>query len=164
MGIHTVCQFYGLQTTGGQFTILLSHNAFLTLENSFSAIFFVTRRNNSVQSTTIIEPESILALWWAKTMHGCVDVSPPACELQQYILANPLICAYTLHIYCQFRYLLNQLKVVASGKESILCPSDNCKEPENLYSVKAGVSFHFFSTQIPCMSCTYCSTSRVTLN
>ena len=161
MGIHTVCQFYALQTTGGQF---ISHNAFWPCKNSFSAIFFVTRRNNSVQSTTIIEPESILALWWAKTMHGCVDVSPPACELQQYILANPLICAYTLHIYCQFRYLLNQLKVVASGKESILCPSDDCKEPENLYSVKAGVSFHFFSTQIPCMSCPYCSTSRITLN
>ena len=49
------------------------------------------------------------------------------------------------------RYLLNQLKLAAQGSESIFVPtSSNDTDLENLYSVKSGVTFHFFSTQIPC--------------
>ena len=48
-----------------------------------------------------------------------------------------------------FRYLLNQLKLVVSGRESAIL-SSSC-DSNGLYRVRNEVSFHFFATQSPCM-------------
>ena len=48
---------------------------------------------------------------------------------------------------------MGQLKLAKEGKESVFLPtsSSDHKDLSNMYSVKPGVTFHFFTSQIPCM-------------
>ena len=59
---------------------------------------------------------------------------------------------FAVNCHCTHRYLITELKQAGEGKKSVFVPTSSCdnKDMENMYSVKSGVTFHFFSTQIPC--------------
>lgn len=57
-----------------------------------------------------------------------------------------------------YRYLLHQVKAAVEGNASIFryqISSDD--DTKNMFKLKDGVTFHFFTTQVPCESSQYFS-------
>ena len=74
---------------------------------------------------------------------------------------NPLLMIHGGKLYLPFfvhhcRYLIHQLKLAVQSKVSIFVPisADNCERRSNdllnMYILKPGVAFHFFTSQTPC--------------